>query len=397
MYFLALPANVVRLVQIRGLVKRARSSARGSMSLDWLRPYMTPRQYKKGDVLFRKDDVATEMFLTVTGKFRVTEIDVEIPAGRILGELGFLSPKNRRTQSVECIEDGEVLTIGYDRLRTIYLQNPEFGYYFLRLTSDRLMQNYARLEGIAEQGKAALTAADAANQAGGAIESGKKSRRSVFSIINEMRAARAGANRGPSASGAMRSLGFGHVIALIPKWTADPAMTENASRSSASAEVAAARRRARALAIVERHANFSGAGGFIPLPIVNIATIMTVLVRMVRALSMLYGVPVKRNRAYSLVIGLLGGVMPTRLATAVTVTMISFVPGANLFGLAVTSVTASAYARTIGRRLIDHFEREAALKRKAVQHLASKRGRRWAKIWPIRLTKPAPPPIQKKR
>jgi uncharacterized protein (DUF697 family) len=328
----------------------------------------------------------------VTGKFRVTEIDIEIPAGRILGELGFLSPKNRRTQSVECIEDGEVLAIGYDRLRTIYLQNPEFGYYFLRLTSDRLIQNYARLEGIAEQGKAALTAADAAKQAGGGIESGKKPRRSVFSIINEMRVARAGAKQGSTAGGAMRGLAFGHVIALIPKWTTDPAVTENTSQSSATAEVAAARRRARALAIVERHANFSGAGGFIPLPIVNVATIMTVLVRMVRALSRLYNVPFKRNRAYSLVIGLLGGVMPTRLATAVTVTMISFVPGANLFGLAVTSVTASAYARTIGRRLIDHFEREAALERKAAQRLASKRGRRWANIWPIRSTKLAPPP-----
>ncbi len=32
----------------------------------------------------------------------------------------------------------------------IYFQNPEFGYYFLRLSSDRLLQNIARLEGIIE-------------------------------------------------------------------------------------------------------------------------------------------------------------------------------------------------------------------------------------------------------
>jgi len=66
--------------------------------------------------------------------FLVTEISIEIPAGRILGELGFLSPNNHRTQSVECIEDGEVLTIAYDKLHEIYLQNPEFGYYFSSLT-----------------------------------------------------------------------------------------------------------------------------------------------------------------------------------------------------------------------------------------------------------------------
>jgi len=158
LYLLALPINFIRLFQIRNLVKKARSSARGDLSLDWLRPFMTARTYQKGDVLFHKGDAASEMFLTVTGKFLVTEIGVEIPAGRILGELGFVSPSNNRTQSVECIEDGEVLTVGYDRLREIYLDNPEFGYYFLRLTSDRLLQNFARLQGLVEESSTALAA-----------------------------------------------------------------------------------------------------------------------------------------------------------------------------------------------------------------------------------------------
>ena len=36
-------------------------------------------------------------------------------------------------------ESGEVVTITYDRLLEIYFENPEFGYYFLRLASDRLI------------------------------------------------------------------------------------------------------------------------------------------------------------------------------------------------------------------------------------------------------------------
>ena len=44
-----------------------------------------------------------------------------------------------------------MLTITYDKLLEIYFQNPEFGYYFLRLSSDRLLQNIARLEGIIEE------------------------------------------------------------------------------------------------------------------------------------------------------------------------------------------------------------------------------------------------------
>jgi CRP-like cAMP-binding protein len=337
MYFLALPVNVVRLVQIRNLVKRARSSAQGTLSLDWLRPYMTPRAHLKGDVLFRKGDAATEMLLTVSGKFLVTEINIEIPPERILGELGFLSPSNHRTQSVECIEDGEVLSITYDKLLEIYMENPEFGYYFLRLTSDRLLQNHARLEGLVEQAKASLAAAKAAASGGAAPSAGAAA---------------------PSAAGKVSSIAAG------------------ASAIPTLAEIDAARRR-KALALVDRYANFSAAGGFIPLPIANEAAVMAVIVRMVRALGDVYDKPIERNRAYGIVIGLMGGVLPTRLATVATSTAIFLVPGANFFGLAVSSMTASAFARRIGRMLVDHFDREAELERERLAWEQSQRANVW--------------------
>jgi len=163
MYFLLLPINSVRLFQIVKLVKKARVAAQGDLSMDWLKPFMDTRSYRKGDVLFRKGQVADEMLLTVTGKFLVTELGVELPPGRLVGEIGFVTPKNRRTQTVECIEDGTVMTIGYDRLLEIYFEQPDFGYYFLRLTSDRLLQNVARLEGIVEQHKIKLQAAGITN------------------------------------------------------------------------------------------------------------------------------------------------------------------------------------------------------------------------------------------
>ncbi len=153
LYLLSLPINVLRLRQMLNLVKKARVSAQGDLSMDWLRPFMIPRKYRKGEVLFHKGDVAKEMFLTVTGKFLVTEIGIELPPGRMMGELGFVDPKNRRTQTVECTENGDVLTITYEKLLELYFQNPEFGYYFLRLTTERLMQNISRLEGIVETNK----------------------------------------------------------------------------------------------------------------------------------------------------------------------------------------------------------------------------------------------------
>lgn len=156
MYLLLLPINSLRLYQILKLVKKARVAVQGELQIEWLKPFMSSRQYKKGDVLFHKGDVADEMDLIVSGKFLVSEIGVELQPGRILGELGFVTPDNKRTQSVECIEDGAVMTISYDRLLEIYFEYPDFGYYFLRLSSDRLLQNIARLEKTVEEYKATI-------------------------------------------------------------------------------------------------------------------------------------------------------------------------------------------------------------------------------------------------
>ena len=156
LYLLSLPINVIRLRQMLTLVKKARLSAQGDLSMDWLRPFMTPRKYKKGDVLFNKGDIAKEMFYTVSGNFLIKEIGIELPPGRVLGELGFIDPNNKRTATVESLENGEVLTITYDRLLELYFQNPEFGYYFLRLTTERLMQNIARLEATDTENRAKL-------------------------------------------------------------------------------------------------------------------------------------------------------------------------------------------------------------------------------------------------
>src|SRR6266852_4930279 len=161
LYLLLLPINAFRLHQMLNLVKKARSATQGDTSMEWLKPFMTERKYRKGDIVCKKDDPADEMFLTVTGNFLVTEIGVELPPGRLMGELGFLSPNNRRTATVECTQDGHVLTITYEKLLEIYFKNPQFGYYFLVLTSQRLLENISRLESIIAQNKIAQQAAAA--------------------------------------------------------------------------------------------------------------------------------------------------------------------------------------------------------------------------------------------
>jgi uncharacterized protein (DUF697 family) len=81
----------------------------------------------------------------------------------------------------------------------------------------------------------------------------------------------------------------------------------------------------------------------------------------VRMLSDLYGVPFERDRARAIVIGLMGGAMPTGLGAVTTSTLVYVVPGSGLIGLAVSSIAAAACTRSIGRIFVDHFEGGAML------------------------------------
>jgi uncharacterized protein (DUF697 family) len=157
--------------------------------------------------------------------------------------------------------------------------------------------------------------------------------------------------------------------ASAPKTEANGARTPSASSTrnalpamaSRRSEGPAARRRSQADAIVERHAVYSGFGGIIPVPVANIASITAIIVRMVKVLSGLYGVPFQRDRARALVIGLMGGTMPTGLAAATTSTLVYIIPVSGLVGLAVSSLTAVACTRSIGRIFVAHFEGGATL------------------------------------
>jgi Cyclic nucleotide-binding domain len=146
LYGILVPLNSLRLYEMLQLIKKVRTAARDDLSMDWLKPFMHKHLYKKGSVLFHKGDHAEEMFYIVSGRCHVSELGLELPAGHMVGELGFLTPEHQRTQTVECLDDVEMLAISYDKVRELYFQNPSFGFYLLRLTSERLLQNVARME-----------------------------------------------------------------------------------------------------------------------------------------------------------------------------------------------------------------------------------------------------------
>lgn len=145
LHTILLPLNAFRLREMLRLVSQVKSASQGDLNMEWLKPYMARRSVKQGEVLFRKGDLSTAMFYTIEGRYRLNEIGKQIGPGQVIGEIGLIAPENKRTLTFEVVEDGVLLTISYSQVKQLYYQNPQFGFYLLRLIGQRLLENIDQL------------------------------------------------------------------------------------------------------------------------------------------------------------------------------------------------------------------------------------------------------------
>jgi len=136
-----LPLNVYRLVQMRRLIARVKAAARGDFRLDPLIPFMRREHHKKGHVLFRTGDPANRLYMIQRGTVRLAPLDKKVGKGDVLGEIGILSPHNLRTATAICDEDTDVFSIGQESVLQLFYQHPEFGFFLVRLITQRLLVN----------------------------------------------------------------------------------------------------------------------------------------------------------------------------------------------------------------------------------------------------------------
>jgi CRP-like cAMP-binding protein len=146
LHAILLPLNCLRLREMLQLIRQVREATQGSPDFDWLKPFTTSYRAHAGEALFRKGEAAGEMFVVVSGRFRLAETGIEIAPPQLVGELGLLAPGGARTQTLECVEAGTLLRIEYGQVQQLFFQNPRFGFYLLKLITQRLFQNLARLE-----------------------------------------------------------------------------------------------------------------------------------------------------------------------------------------------------------------------------------------------------------
>jgi hypothetical protein len=138
-----LPLNTYRLIQMRRLIARVKEASKGDFRVEALIPFMKPAHLKKGEMLFQAGDPSDKMYLVQKGGIRLVEIDRKVGQGDLIGEIGILSPTNVRTATAIADEDTDLLAITQDQVLQLYHQNPEFGFFLVRLVTQRLLRNLA--------------------------------------------------------------------------------------------------------------------------------------------------------------------------------------------------------------------------------------------------------------
>jgi uncharacterized protein (DUF697 family) len=112
-----------------------------------------------------------------------------------------------------------------------------------------------------------------------------------------------------------------------------------------------------AMQIVNRHMLYTAGAGLIPMPVVDLAAVAALQVKMLSDLAKHYNLPFSADRGKSLVTALIGGTLPTTLGYGGLGSLVKRIPVVGgIVGVFTVSLLASASTYAVGRVFIQHFE-----------------------------------------
>jgi CRP-like cAMP-binding protein len=111
------------------------------------------RTFRRGEVVFHREDPADSLHLIVRGRFGarvVTPVGEEVlldvmGPGRSFGELAVLEAGSRRSATVSALEEGETRSVFRDDFLRLEREHPEVKDVLLRLLADQLRRASDRL------------------------------------------------------------------------------------------------------------------------------------------------------------------------------------------------------------------------------------------------------------
>lgn len=145
LHVILLPVNTLRLVQFYRLVREMRDAPRKDISVQALLPYMTRRKFNAGETLVRKGEQADRLFYLAEGEIEVIEFGKVLHAGAMVGEIGVFAPSQRRTATIVCRTDCNILELTENKAKQLYFQDRSFGFAVLQLIISRLAEDTDRL------------------------------------------------------------------------------------------------------------------------------------------------------------------------------------------------------------------------------------------------------------
>ena len=142
LHLILFPVNIVRLMQIRYVVRGI--SQRADLSIEGILPFMVRRRFRAGETLMRKGEQADRLFYLVDGQIEVVEIRKTLSSGTVVGEIGVFAQHRQRMATVVCLTDCELYELSARKAKELYYQDPSFGYAVLQTIIGRLIENMER-------------------------------------------------------------------------------------------------------------------------------------------------------------------------------------------------------------------------------------------------------------
>ena len=130
--------NIYRLWSLRQLLLSLERAHADTPIKDWLLPQMKKKKFKAGAVLFTLGEPAKELFYIQSGTVRSPQFAQSLGPGHLLGEVGMFSEDHTRAATAICETDVVCYTMSDEAAFLLYVQNPQIGFYLIRLIIGQL-------------------------------------------------------------------------------------------------------------------------------------------------------------------------------------------------------------------------------------------------------------------
>lgn len=124
----------------------------GELSKEELKKLSTiceEKNFRKGEVIFSKNDPANELYILIQGECEV-KIAVggetehytiyRLKSGQIFGEIGFIEQSKKRTATIKCSKDSKTLILKRKDFDKLVIKNPRIGLVILKNLSKMLAE-----------------------------------------------------------------------------------------------------------------------------------------------------------------------------------------------------------------------------------------------------------------